>query len=173
MINSCQMSLKFISLAGIVISLTACASKSTLPVTAESIRPEKSNPTNEKVVVAPSFDSVITEKYWKLIELRGQPVLNAPEKSREEHFILKTLNNKIIGYGGCNSFTGSYELLSGNRIRFSKLASTMMACVNSNYEQEFLRMFESVDSYGLKGDTLSLSKARMAPSARFQVVYFK
>ena len=160
------MSLKFISPATILFCFLACASKSKVPATSES-KPK------EKPALAYSFDSVITEKYWKLIELRGQAISSTHKRLREEHFILKTHNTKVIGNGGCNSFTGNYELLSGNRIRFSNLASTMMACVNSSYEQEFLRMFESVDSYTLKGDTLSLSKARMAPSAKFKLVNLK
>jgi heat shock protein HslJ len=107
------------------------------------------------------------EKRWKLIELTGKPV--ARQKS-EAYFMLKTENNRVTGNGGCNSFSGNYELLEGNRIRFSKVISTMMECENMYIEFGFLKVLETADNYTIKGDTLSLNKARMAPLARFVAV---
>jgi heat shock protein HslJ len=115
-------------------------------------------------------DQKITEKQWKLIELRGKPV--ARQKS-EARFILETEKSRITGNGGCNSFSGGYELLEGNRIRFSKVVSTMMECENMYIEFGFLKVLETADNYTIKGDTLSLNKARMAPLARFVPVYPK
>ncbi len=116
-------------------------------------------------------DQIITEKQWKLIELTGKPV-DASQKS-EAHFILKTENNRVTGNGGCNSFSGTYELLEGNRIRFSKMISTMMACGNMDIEYGLLKVLETADNYTIKGDTLSLNKARMAPLAKFEAVFLK
>ncbi|MGV8094651.1 MAG: copper resistance protein NlpE N-terminal domain-containing protein [Mangrovibacterium sp.] len=117
------------------------------------------------------FDQVITEKYWKLIELHGKEFILADSQKREPYFILRTENNRITGNGGCNTFNGSYEILSGNRIRFSGVVSTMMACMDVDYEKEYLDVLVRVDNYTLSGDTLSLNKARMAPLAKFVAVY--
>lgn len=107
--------------------------------------------------------------YWKLVELRGQPV---PEGSPSTPFIiLVSGSNRVNGNGGCNTLMGAYELKEGSRISFSPLATTMMACQNADFEPEFLKVFDTADNYSLKGDTLSLNKARMAPLARFAVAF--
>lgn len=115
----------------------------------------------------------LTEKYWKLTELNGQPV-TTEEQNREPHMILREEGARVHGNGGCNSFNGTYELQEGNRIRFSKMASTMMACPgDSDVEARFHQVLEQADNYSLNGDTLTLNKARMAPLARFEAVYLR
>lgn len=118
-------------------------------------------------------DNEIIEKYWKLVELRGKKVTPFENQNREPHFILKEIDKNVIGHGGCNSFHGVYELSTGNRIRFSKMASTLMACENMELEKEFLDVLEMADNYYVNVDTLQLNRARMAPLARFAAVYFR
>ena len=49
----------------------------------------------------------------------------------------------------------------------------MMACLNMEIENELKRALEMADNYSLTADGkyLSLNRARMAPLARFEVVY--
>ena len=110
--------------------------------------------------------SNIVEKRWKLIELSGEE-LKAEEQTPEIFFILNGKDNRVTGNGGCNSFTGSYTLSEGNRISFSALVSTMMACMNMETETQFYKVLETVDNYTIKDNILSLNKARMAPLAKF------
>jgi heat shock protein HslJ len=111
-------------------------------------------------------DTAIAEKYWKLIELNGKPITKTIPK--EAFFRLsKTI---ISGNSSCNSFTGSFERGPANRIRFSKIAGTLMACMNNTTEAPFLALLQKTDSYTLRKDTLTLSRARMAPLARFVAV---
>lgn len=118
--------------------------------------------------------SEITEKYWKLIEIRGQQVTSENFVSKEPHFILKSTDNKVTGNGGCNSFFGTYELQADmNRITFSKLGATKMACLKPTVEDAFFNVLETVDNYTVKNDTLQLNKARMAPLAKFVAVHLK
>lgn len=118
-------------------------------------------------------DKGIREKYWKLIELHGKPV-SVREGAREPHLILKEEGARVIGNGGCNGFNGAYELNeSAFRIRFSKVAATLMACIEDNVEGEFFKVLEEVDNFTTDGKFLSLNKARRAPLARFEVVYLK
>jgi heat shock protein HslJ len=118
----------------------------------------------------------ITEKYWKLIEINGKPVVMDASVSREPHIILKAEDNRINGNGGCNTLSGTYEIdRAANRIKFSQMASTMMACIDMEVENELKRVLESVDNYSLSADGkyLSLNRARMAPLAKFEVVYLR
>jgi copper homeostasis protein (lipoprotein) len=124
------------------------------------------------VLMKNTFDDKITEKYWRLIELRGKPVVTPKEQQRETHMILKEQENRVTGHGGCNSFFGTYEL-NGSTIRFSGIGSTKMACPNLDDESAFFQALEQANIFTMKGDTLSLNKAGSAPIARFVVVYLK
>lgn len=115
----------------------------------------------------------ITEKYWKLKTLEGKEVKMSKNQEREVYFMLKTNDNSVIGFAGCNSFSGNYTLEEGNRIRFSKMVSTLMACPDVDInEVEFLKVFEIADNYRITGDQLELYVGRRAPLAVFEAVYF-
>jgi len=118
----------------------------------------------------------ITEKYWKLIEINGKPVVWDESATREAFIILKDNDNRVNGHGGCNTLSGTYEIdRTASRIKFSQMASTMMACLNMEVENNLKRALEMADNYSLSADGkyLSLNRARMAPLARFEVVYLK
>ena len=117
----------------------------------------------------------ITEKYWKLIELNGKPFVKDETMGREPHIILKNEDRRVNANGGCNSIMGAYELEQGNRIKFTQMMSTMMACVNMEIETELKKALETTDNYTLSADGkyLSLNKARMAPLARFELMYLR
>ena len=118
-----------------------------------------------------SNDDVITEKYWKLVELNGHPVTPGPN---DTYITLKLDGQRVIGSGGCNRLAGIYTLGAMHRVRFSQIASTEMACAEGiETETQFLHMLHMVDSYDVKGDKLMLNKARMAPLARFEAVYMQ
>ena len=122
-----------------------------------------------KYVLAKVSD--IVEKYWKLVELNGVEITSSEHQATEPHFILKVENNRVVGHGGCNSTNGSYVIENGNRIKFSQMISTMMACMDMETEANFLRALNTADNYTINNDTLSLNRARMAPLARFAAVY--
>ena len=133
--------------------------------------------TSQKVVQSDNVGrqpNDITEKYWKLIELNGSPVVYADSMSREPFFVLKDENNRVNGHGGCNTLSGTYEIdRAANRIKFSQMVSTMMACLNMEVETGLKNALETADNYALSADGkyLSLNRARMAPLARFELVY--
>ena len=117
------------------------------------------------------YDPTIKEKYWKLIELNGQPVMMGEDQEREAHFTLRQ-DNRVTGYSGCNALSGTYHLEEGYRIQFTDLAVSMRICPESEKEREFLDVLNTTDNYSHTGDTLTLNKARMAPLAMFEAVYF-
>ena len=114
----------------------------------------------------------IQEIYWKLIGIKGKAVV-LKSSEREPYIMLKIENNRLQGFSGCNLLMGSYELKVGNRIRFSKMASTMMACPHLADESTFLKVLEEVDNYTIKDGVLMLNKARMAPLATFEAIYLQ
>lgn len=114
----------------------------------------------------------ITEKYWKLKTLEGKDVKMVKNQEKEIYFMLKTDENRVTGFAGCNTILGSYTLEKGNRIRFSNMGSTMMACPDVDInESDFLKIFELADNYTINGDELSLNVGRRAPLAVFEAVY--
>lgn len=124
----------------------------------------------EKNYILQKETNTLTEKYWKLIEINGKTVKSS---EKEAHIILKAADNRITGNSGCNSFAGSFEQQPGNRISFSKIASTRMACMDMSIEDQLFNILSTVDNFSLSEGILSLNQARMAPLARFEVVYLK
>ena len=86
------------------------------------------------------MNTELLETYWKVVEINGQAVVNPPANQKEAHIILTKEGNRLQGSGGCNNLMGSYELMEGNRIKFSGVASTMMACPDmpSNRKRRWL-----------------------------------
>jgi heat shock protein HslJ len=120
-----------------------------------------------------SSNAELVETYWKLTELMGKKVKPTPQGKKEVHIILKKQDNRIQGFAGCNTISGVYELKPGNRISFSKVITTMMACPDMSTEDQLKKVIERADNYSIKGNHLSLNKARMAPLARFEAVYLR
>lgn len=120
--------------------------------------------------LADSSNAELAETYWRLTELMGKPVEAVAQGKKEVHIILKQEDNRIQGFAGCNTINGEYELKPGNRIRFSKVTATLMACPDMNIENQLKKVIERADNYAIKGNMLSLNKARMAPLARFEAV---
>jgi heat shock protein HslJ len=117
-------------------------------------------------------DLLLTNKYFKLIELMGKPVKMFENQQREAHMILKQDGNRVNGFGSCNTFNGSFELKEKNRISFSKMATTLKACPEMETESQFFKILEMTDNYNFDGKYLQLNKAKMAPLAKFEVVWF-
>ena len=118
-------------------------------------------------------NSELIETYWKLTELMGEPIVMTTDTKKGMRMILKKEGNQVSGNGGCNSFRGSYTLLEGNRLSFSQLVSTKMACINMEKEATFMEVLQKTDNYSIQGKILSLNKSKMAPLAKFEAVYLK
>ncbi len=113
------------------------------------------------------FDPSLTGKKWKLVELNGKPVEQPAGSGKDYYIELDTRETRVNGFAGCNGFFGNYELKAGNRITFTKMGSTLMACPNLSTEQALLKVLETADNYTVNGNRMELNKARMAPLARF------
>lgn len=115
--------------------------------------------------------ATLTDTYWKLVELEGQTVETA-DGQREMKFTLRG-ENKVTGYGGCNSFFGSYTY-DENTLSFSQLAATKMFCADTTeMENMFMKSLAEVSGYKINGQILHLSDDDGKLRARLQAVYLK
>lgn len=116
-------------------------------------------------------DTLLTDKYWKLIEINGK---KTGKMIHQPYMVIH--DQQVRGNGGCNTFSGSVKISPMNRIVFQNLVSTKMACMGddgSRTESLFFDALNKADQYLIQNDTLTLSKARMAPLAMFVFDYFK
>lgn len=115
----------------------------------------------------------IVNKYWKLIELDGKPVVMDKNQEREAFFMLRS-DNSMTGFAGCNTFNGKVELQPGKRLKFyDQMPMTMKACPDMKInESGMMEVFRLADNYTIDNDVLSLNVGRRMPLAKFQAVYF-
>jgi len=104
---------------------------------------------------------------WQLIELMGKSVNINPESNRLPEIIFDPDNYTISGFGGCNSFSGGYQITADNHITFSNIATTLMWCENMAVEQEFYIVLEISANYSNTDYILSLNSAKMTPLVKF------
>ena len=74
----------------------------------------------------------------------------------------------MSGFAGCNIISGSYETDADN-LNFGMLATTAMACPQSDKETEFLRALKNVKHFSILGESLVLSD-NGAVVARFKAI---
>jgi putative lipoprotein len=118
---------------------------------------------------APVPDASLTDTYWRLIEIDGQPAtLGAGQ--RELHMVLTSAGNHVRGFSGCNRFTGDYER-NKSQLRFKPLAATRMACLEGmDLEQHFLESLGEVVRFTLSGDSMALYSGDGRLILRFEAV---
>ncbi len=110
----------------------------------------------------------LEETRWVLTELNGKPIKTGADKGKEAFLMFRKKGNRIEGNASCNSIGGSYEIKPGNKIIFSQMFATKMACMDMTVEDEFLAVLNETDSYSVSGNSLLLSKGKGTPSAKFR-----
>ena len=144
--------------------LVGCAASATQEkpaevISSESVTPEASVP-----------EKRLQEVYSKLIGVEGKAVIEDPH-AREAYIILRLEGHRLQGFGGCNILLGSYELNeASSHVKFSRVASTMMACPRLRDESTFLKALEKVESYSIEEGVLLLQKEGKTV-ATFEAVY--
>ncbi len=123
--------------------------------TGDRLREERPEYTLYKVTAAQAANP--TEHYWSLTMLNGRAIATDLPGKRP-HVLFHRATGKTNGNGGCNNFSGTFELLSGNRLKISPLASTRMACGANQVETEFLKTLEGITRYQVANDTLTLAR---------------
>ena len=122
--------------------------------------------------VPSSSAASLENTYWKLVTLRGQPVVVA-DRQREPHLILQPEQHRVAGSGGCNRIAGGYTL-AGDRLTFGRTAGTMMACRDGmEQERTFLDALGAVARWRIDGQRLELVDSRGDVLARFEAVVLR
>jgi heat shock protein HslJ len=102
---------------------------------------------------------------WMLAELHGKAI-STVEQQRPITVFYQKEGNKVNGFSGCNSFTGSYKL-EGTTIVCTPLASTRMFCQEAmETESAFLTLLQTEHTFKMEGAHL-LFKDKGTVVARF------
>lgn len=91
---------------------------------------------------------------WELKSLNDRDV-KLTDNNSEVYLQFNEAEKKVNGRGGCNRFFGNYEM-DGDKLKFSPLGATRMACPDLQLETEFFKALETVDTYSIKDGLLSL-----------------
>lgn len=91
---------------------------------------------------------------WELKTLNNKEV-KLTDKNSEVYIQFNEAEKKVYGRGGCNRFFGNYEM-DGDKLKFSPMGATRMACPDLQTENEFFQILDTVDTYTIKGGSLSL-----------------
>ena len=116
----------------------------------------------------------LTNTYWRLYDIDGTPVVLAPHR-REAYLVLVDAGGvrNARALFGCNTLRGGYGL-SGDELRFDRVASTQMACVPGldTQEQRMKRLIGTTPlKWRIDGQILTLSSG--AGQAKFEAVYLR
>lgn len=112
---------------------------------------------NMPVPNAPA-ETGLTGKVWELtqIENTADGTVETPSTG-----VLPTLefteDGKISGNGGCNGFGGLYATAEGNKVTFTEIISTLMACDNTDIETVYFNGLNGAESYAFDGDMLKIT----------------
>lgn len=118
-------------------------------------------------------DAELQNTYWRLNMLEGE-VFPAEAAMREPHLMLETGDgSNYRATVGCNRMRGTYDI-NGDRLSFSPVASTMMACPEplDRFERHLGLALSEVSDFRILGETLILRDVDGAPRAIFTAVYF-
>ena len=120
--------------------------------------------------LANATDALFAPASWTLVELQGKAVPKAADARRAPFISFSREGSRVSGFAGCNRFTGTFTVESGNKLKFSPLAMTRMMCPDDALEPEFMKVLESHEHFQVDGQTLVLNVAQKTPLARFEAV---
>jgi putative lipoprotein len=110
--------------------------------------------------------------YWKLLRL-GTDSITVSDRQAEPHFMLHPGTHHVTGSGGCNRFSGSYNV-AGDVLTFGEMVSTRMACAEGmESEQRFLNALGMVNKWRITGERLELLDSGGTVLARFMSVFLR
>lgn len=107
--------------------------------------------------------------HWDLTHLNGKAVELGEEAPKTPYLTLDAETVRAGGTGGCNQFSGGYEL-DGSKISFGLMAMTMMACPDgADVDAELTRALDSTESWAISGNALQLMDPGGSVVAVFEV----
>lgn len=115
----------------------------------------------------PYASSALTQTYWRLMTLNGQPARAFPNQA-EPHLILRD-DGQATGSDGCNNFFMQWTG-SGSSLNFQPGGTTLMLCPQGGEQAAaFKEALIGVDAWSISGSVLELSR-QGKPVASFEAV---
>ena len=114
----------------------------------------------------------LSGRTWRLIEAEEKPFVMKEAYFRFPSLIFHEEEGRFSGNAGCNNIMRRFKLEGSDSIRFSQVVSTLMACPDMELERKFLEEVETIATYELGWDTLSLYGKGEQPIFRFAADYF-
>lgn len=127
-----------------------------VPADASSYKYEVVKVLSKKKVKAEKADAKVLaflDKYnWKLLSINNETLSNSTATMKFD-----TKKGTVSGNTGCNGYGGLVQFTGKNKIAFSKVVSTQMACLDNNVEGEFLKLISLENlTYDIADQTFNL-----------------
>jgi heat shock protein HslJ len=134
----------------LVLMLTACA-----PVQLET----PSSPTPTSAPTSPTSEEVdsLADTQWLLTSF-GTPGAETEAMEAAPITLEFSEDGQIMGNGGCNSYTGTYQV-EGAVLQVGEVVSTLMACVDEDAMEQEISYFDALQlatSYELADESLTI-----------------
>ena len=113
-----------------------------------------SEPAAPSTSPAPTGGAALLGAEWAVFEINGQPIVPDSKPS------IKFEDGRVFGAASCNRFMGGYTVSpDGMKLEMSQMASTMMACLEPQMQQEgvFLKTLGAVTAYSVTDGVLTLT----------------
>ena len=146
-----------ILLIGLMLSLAACSSPDSGP---DSGHGPKSAAEPEGEV---THDLVGTR--WALVRL-GDKMVTVSDGGREAYIALNSVETRVVGFGGCNRISSTYDLNAAG-LSFGEVIATRMFCDDMPTETALLEAMKSTAGWRVSGSRLDLLDANQQPLASF------
>ncbi len=95
----------------------------------------------------------LTGTSWQLVQIDGRSV--RPEEGQFV-ILLSPEESRLSGRGACNDLNGEFRTDEKRRLHIGPVATTRMACPETEREQTFIRALESATHYDMDGPMLLL-----------------
>jgi putative lipoprotein len=111
-------------------------------------------------------EAAISDRDWALVAL-GEKADPVGMDGKRVTLRLVSATSRANGFGGCNSYSGAYEL-DGDRLTFGPTISTKMFCASSQQvEDEYFAALGKIASWELADGVLTLHGEK-SPALRFR-----
>ncbi|GIC75847.1 YbaY family lipoprotein [Moritella sp. F3] len=97
----------------------------------------------------------LIDTQWQLSML-GTQAISADVTQQHPNLMFTQDDNKVVGFAGCNRFSGRYDVLTSH-VSLTELATTKKMCFQQmNLETQFLTALSATDNYKVIDKTLTL-----------------
>lgn len=103
--------------------------------------------------VLPKLIVGLTDNPWQVERIRGQQI--DVDRGDQPSLDLRDRDNIATGTGGCNTFRSNYQVV-GDRLTFTPVAATKMACPALSTETDYFQALGEVQTYRVDGAELQL-----------------